>query len=68
MFDGVKVDEYCKEQLIKVKSRQIKACNFKLTQNCREIIVDEGSEIPVNTPNAWKQWSSSLPEDACRYA
>merc|ERR1711937_749609 len=48
--------------------QKIKACNFKLSDNLKEIIVDEGSEIAKDTPGAWKAWASSLPEKECRYA
>ena len=35
---------------------------FKLSDNFKEIIVDEGSVIEKNAPDAWKRFTSSLPE------
>jgi len=67
-MSGVKVNDACVKKWEDLKSQKIKACNFKLSDNLKEIIVDEGSEIPANTPGAWKAWCESLPEQACRYA
>ena len=61
-MSGVKVNDACIKKWEELKAQKIKACNFKLSDNMKEIIVDEGSEIPKDTPGAWKQWCSTLPE------
>jgi cofilin len=67
-MSGVKVNDACVKKWEELKMQKIKACNFKLSDNLKEIIVDEGSEIAKDTPGAWKQWASSLPDKECRYA
>ena len=58
-MSGVKVNDACIKKWEELKAQKIKACNFKLSDNMKEIIVDEGSEIPKDTPGAWKQWYTS---------
>lgn len=41
----------------------IKACQFKLSDNNKEIVLDEDSVIEKGTPDAWKKFTSSLPEN-----
>jgi len=36
---------------------------FKLSDNYKEIIVDEGSVVPKGTENAWKVFTDKLPEN-----
>ena len=67
-MSGVKVNDACVKKWEELKMQKIKACNFKLSDNLKEIIVDEGSEIAKDTPGAWKAWASSLPDKECRYA
>ena len=67
-MSGVKVNDACVKKWEELKMQKIKACNFKLSDNLKEIIVDEGSELAKDTPDAWKTWASSLPDKECRYA
>jgi len=67
-MSGVKVNDACIKKWEELKAQKIKACNFKLSDNMKEIIVDEGSEVPTGTQGAWKQWCSTLPEKECRYS
>merc|ERR1739847_151481 len=50
------------------KTSKIKACQFKLTANNKEIEVVEDSVIEKGTEGAWKKFTSTLPENQCRYA
>jgi len=68
-MSGVKVNDACIKKWEELKSQKIKACNFKLSKDLKEIVVDEGSEIAPNSEgSAWKEWGASLPDNECRYA
>jgi cofilin len=67
-MSGVKVNDQCIKMWEQLKSKKIKACNFKLSKDLKEIIVDEGTVIESKTDNAWKTWTNSLPEKECRYS
>ena len=41
-MSGVKVNDACIKQWEALKSKKIKACNFKLSDNMKEIIVWHG--------------------------
>lgn len=66
-MSGVKVNDQCIKMWEQLKSKKIKACNFKLSPNLKEIVVDEDSVVPIGTDNAWKAWTDKLPEKECRY-
>jgi len=66
-MSGVKVNDQCIKMWEKLKSKKIKACNFKLTDNYKEIVVDEDSIVETDCTDAWKTWSTSLPDKECRY-
>jgi len=59
--------------LEQLKSKKIKACNFQFDPHFRTISVDEGyngskgSIVETSDPDPWKTWTSSLPNDECRY-
>jgi len=67
-MSGVTVNDACIKMWEQMKTGKIKACMFKLSDNFKEIVVDEGSVIEKNAPDAWKRFTSSLPETECRYA
>lgn len=67
-MSGVKVNDACIKQWELLKQGKIKACNFKLSDNMKEIVVCEDSQIKKGTENPWKEWTESLPEKECRYA
>ena len=66
-MSGVKVNDECIKMWEKLKSQKIKACNFKLSSNLKEIIVEDGSVIEKGHATPWKQWTDSLPDKECRY-
>jgi len=71
-MSGVSVDDQCVQMWQLLKERKIKACNFMLTKDMKKIVVEEGSVIqrhPREQPQAqwFEQWTSTLPENACRY-
>merc|ERR1712018_454070 len=65
---GVAVNNQCIKMWEKLKLKKIKACAFKLSSNLQEIVVDEDSVIETGTADAWKKFTSALPETECRYA
>lgn len=67
-MSGVTVQDQCVKMWEKMKTSKIKACQFKLTANNKEIEVVEESVIEKGTEGAWKKFTSSLPENQCRYA
>merc|ERR1712123_51857 len=67
-MSGVSVQDQCVKMWEKLKTSKIKACLFKLSDNNKEIVLDEDSVIERGTPDAWKKFTSSLPENQCRYA
>lgn len=72
-MSGVAVDDECVKIWQLLKTKKIKAANFKLTSDFRKIVVEENSIIPRNprdppNPDFFEQWTSSLPEAECRYA
>merc|ERR1711893_259301 len=67
-MSGVSVQDQCVKMWEKMKTSKIKACQFKLSDNNKEIVLDENSIIERGTPDAWKKFTSSLPENQCRYA
>lgn len=66
-MSGVKVNDACIKQWEALKSKKIKACNFKLSDNMKEIIVCEDSIIAPGASDAWTTWTTNLPDDQCRY-
>merc|ERR1712110_1389642 len=66
-MSGVKVNDACIKMWEQLKSKKIKACNFKLSDNLKEIIVEDGSTVAADNPDAWKAWTDSLPDKECRY-
>lgn len=72
-MSGVTVDDKCVQMWELLKQRKIKACNFKLTKDMKKIVIEEDSLIernPRDKPNpAWfEKWSTTLPENECRYS
>lgn len=72
-MSGVTVDDECVKVWQLLKTKKIKAANFRLTPDYRQIVVEEGSVIqrhPRDPPNPdwFEQWSNSLPQNDCRYA
>lgn len=66
-MSGVKVNDACIKQWEALKAKKIKACNFKLSDNMKEIIVCEDSIIAAGSDSAWKTWTANLPDNECRY-
>jgi len=66
-MSGVKVNDACIKMWEQLKTKKIKACNFKLADNLKEIVVDEGSVVPAGADAPWKAWTASLPDKECRY-
>ena len=66
-MSGVKVNDQCIKMWEQLKSKKIKACNFKLTDNFKEIVVEEGSTVAPDDGDAWNTWTKSLPDKECRY-
>lgn len=66
-MSGVKVNDQCIKMWEQLKSKKIKACNFKLTDNFKEIVVEEGSVVKPDNQDSWKAWTDSLPDKECRY-
>jgi len=66
-MSGVKVNDACIKMWEQLKSKKIKACNFKLSSNMKEIIVEEDSVVPADEANPWTKWTESLPDKECRY-
>lgn len=66
-MSGVKVNDACIKMWEQLKTKKIKACNFKLSDNLKEIIVDEDSVVASGTASPWKTWTASLPDKECRY-
>merc|ERR1711893_3804 len=62
-MSGVTVQDQCVKMWEKMKTSKIKACQFKLTANNKEIEVVEDSVIEKGTEGAWKKFTSSLPEN-----
>ena len=67
-MSGVSVEDQCVKMWEKMKTSKIKACQFKLSANNKQIVLDEGSVIEKGEADAWKKFTSSLPENECRYA
>merc|ERR1711990_1316411 len=67
-MSGVTVQDQCVKMWEKMKTSKIKACQFKLTANNKEIEVVGDSVIEKGTEGAWKKFTSTLPENQCRYA
>jgi len=67
-MSGVSVQDQCVKMWEKMKTSKIKACQFKLSDNNKEIVVVEDSVIERNTADSWKKFTSSLPDNQCRYA
>jgi len=67
-MSGVTVNDACIKMWEQMKGTKIKACMFKLSSNFQEIVVDEGSVIKKGEEDAWKKFTSALPETECRYA
>lgn len=67
-MSGVSVNDACIKMWEQMKTSKIKACMFKLSDNYKEIIVDEGSVIAKGEADPWKKFTSQLPETECRYA
>lgn len=66
-MSGVKVNDACIKMWEQLKSGKIKACNFKLSDNLKEIVVEDDSVVAKGTENAWDAWTKSLPDKECRY-
>ena len=66
-MSGVKVNDACIKMWEQLKSGKIKACNFKLSDNLKEIVVEDDSVVAKGTENAWDVWTKSLPDKECRY-
>ena len=72
-MSGVTVGDECVQMWELLKQRKIKCCNFKLTKDMKKVEIEEGSVItrsPRDPPNSshFEQWTSSLPENECRYS
>ena len=72
-MSGVAVDDECVKVWQLLKTKKIKCANFRLTPDYKKIIVEEGSIIPRNprdppNPEYFEKWTSSLPENECRYS
>merc|ERR1711970_1383588 len=57
-MSGVTVQDACVKMWEKMKTSKIKACQFKLTANNKEIEVVEDSIIEKGTEGAWKKFTS----------
>lgn len=66
-MSGVKVNDACIKMWEQLKGGKIKACNFKLSDNLKEIVVEEESVVPKGTEDSWTVWTKSLPDKECRY-
>jgi len=67
-MSGVTVQDQCVKMWERMKTSKIKSCQFKLTKDNKQIEVDEASVIEKGTEGAWKKFTSSLPDNECRYA
>lgn len=67
-MSGVKVNDACIKQWEALKAKKIKACSFKLSDNNKEIVVDEDSIITTADADSWKTFGEGLPDKECRYS
>jgi len=69
---GVQVDDECTTRWGELKKGSLKACVFRLTDDKKSIIVDDGSAIPAERgagkPEDFEKFQSFLPAGICRYA
>jgi len=65
MDGGVRSTPECFDINEQLKSKKIKACTFKLSRDNNKIEVEHIFE--TSDPDAWKNWTSSLPDDDCRF-
>jgi len=67
-MSGVAVDDECIQMWEKMKTKKIKSCRFMMDSAMKKIIIEPGSVIEQGDEDAWKKFTSGLPEDKCRYA
>lgn len=72
-MSGVTVDDECVKIWQMLKTKKIKCANFRLTPDFKKIVVEENSIIHRNprdppNPDFFERWTSTLPENECRYS
>lgn len=71
-MSGVTVDDGCMDAWAKLKKGHLKCAIFKLTDDKKKIIVEEGTALTAKrgepSPEHFEQWQGLLPPENCRYS